>query len=470
MKLAPLRTLDVRLDRSLETRVGGPEDAPKSPDSEATWLHSLASGPDREASRTRATSGARPLPKSSPLFAAQALPPKAKTAKAAFSDLREALCALKPGADAAEVRRALAGVGFRSVGERRGVAQFARGKTRAELRPFSIGGLPALQLEVTGKNKSGTKTKEGVYFQGTVFSPRHWSALQARYQAEVGRFVRAVRADEGPLPDDFDELKAFLQRGMSGAELQKREAREAELEQRLGAVSAQLQGMKAAGRAPKGVVVYVAGPDAAGKTSTGGIVMRALEEAGYAPGNAVFKAPSAEERAQHWLKRFERGIPEPGQAVFWDRGPAGDSVYGPADDAQAQKMGKEMSAFEAELRAQGILLIKVELFADTDKQAATFGKRLARQHIAAKLESGLAAQGHLDPDAVAGLSAIQGKLDGADFEAFERFDEVQGRFLRFVEASSQVEPWMVIDATRRHDARLKLIEGLSGALERFENR
>ncbi len=471
MKLGTLRTQESRLGDSLTERVGEPKKAAKSPDSEAIWLKGLASQRSRDASRAHATSGAQALPKSSPLFAAGlAVPPK--TAKASFAQVKDALCDLKPDAGPDALRQALTGLGFQPVADKKGEAQFVRGKTSAQLRPFSIGGLPAVQVTVTGKSKSGKKTKEkqGVYFQGTVFSPSHWQAFQARYQTEVARFVRAVKAEAGPLPDDFDELKGFLHRGMSPAEQQKRADRSAELDNRLGEVAGQLELMKAAGTAPKGVVVYVAGPDAAGKTSTGGIVMTALERAGYAPGNAVFKAPSAEERKQHWLKRFERGIPEQGQAIFWDRGPAGDSVYGPADDAQAKVMGKEMCAFEADLRAQGILLVKVELFADPDKQAATFGKRLARQHIANKLEAGLAAQGALDEGAVQGLDEIRGKLDGADFEAFERFEDIQGRFLRFVDASSKTEPWMVIDASKRHKARLNLIDGLQGALQRFSDR
>lgn len=52
-----------------------------------------------------------------------------------------------------------------------------------------------------------------------------------------------------------------------------------------------------AGKEPKGVIVYAAGPDSVGKTSTGYIIMDALEAAGYNTRVEWFGAPSAEERA-----------------------------------------------------------------------------------------------------------------------------------------------------------------------------
>lgn len=453
-----------RVDTALEAKVGQPIAAPA--DTEAAWRKGLSA---KQRLGAPAGAGAQKvaLGGQAAIFG-PGLAAKKTSAKTLFADVGAALEPLGPDATAADLRVALGGLGFGRGQVDEGWVRFSRGKAEVALRPFSIGGLPAAELAVSapGKKKK-TKTKRGVFFQGVTFSEKHWSSLQDRYEQEISRFAKAVRADEGPLPDGFDELKSFLSRGMSPAERNKRADRTAELDAGTDRIAAKLAEMKADGTAPKGVVVYVAGPDAAGKSSTGGIVMAALEKAGFDLGTAVFKAPSAEERAQHWLKRFERGVPDEGQAIFWDRGPAGDSVYGPADDARAAEMGAEMSAFEADLRAQGILMVKVELSANSDKQAATFGKRLARQHIAGKLESALAAQGGLHEEAEAGIAEIKGKLDKADFAAFTAFDEVQSKFMRFVDVSSDVEPWLVIDATKRHAARLELIDGFEQALDRF---
>lgn len=459
MKLPPLRAQESRLVETLHDAVSA---APKG-ETPAAWLETL--GPRGPAvAPASVTAGAKVLGKGSALFAVGMDAPSGDV-KRLSQEVQAALRELTPRSTAADLKAALGKLGFKPGPVEDGVVRFTRGKAQVDLRPFAIGGLPAAELTVS--KKGADKAKRGVYFQGTVFKPKQWAAFQERYQTEVARFVRAVKAGEAPLPDSLNELKAFLALGMPAAERAKEAAQEAELQAGLDGLSGQLTAMKAAGTAPRGVVVYVAGPDAAGKTSTGGIITQALEAAGYAGRSCSFKAPSAEERAQHWLKRFERGVPAEGEVVFWDRGPAGDSVYGPADDARAKVMGREFDAFEAELRAQGILLVKVELSADPMKQAATFGKRLARQHIAARLESALAAQGLLTGEAQAGLAEVKGKLDTADFDAFERYDAVQARFIRFVEASGSAEPWMVIDATQRHAARLALMEGFGAALERF---
>ena len=462
MKLPPLRTQELRLVETLHSAVA---EAPKG-DTPAAWVEALAPAP-AEVAPARVNAGSRTLGETSALFAVGMDAPKRDVATT-NREVQAALRALTPKSTAEDLRAALGKLGFTPAGVEGGVVRFTRGKEQVDLRPFAIGGLPAAEVRV--HRRGADKDKRGVYFQGTVFKPKQWAAFQERYQTEVARFVRAVKAGDQPLPDDLDELKAFLALGMPAAERAEEAAQEAEIAAGLATLSGQLADMRAAGTAPRGVVVYVAGPDAAGKTSTGGIIMQALEAAGYAGRSDSFKAPSAEERAQHWLKRFERGIPAEGEVVFWDRGPAGDSVYGPADDARAKVMGKELEAFEAELRAQGILLVKVELSADPMKQAATFGKRLARQHIAARLEVALAAPGALTDEGQAGLAEVKGKLDTADFEAFERYEDIQARFLRFVEASGGVEPWMVIDATRRHAARLDLMAGFGAALDRFAAR
>jgi hypothetical protein len=76
-------------------------------------------------------------------------------------------------------------------------------------------------------------------------------------------------------------------------------------------------------------------------------VVKALEDAGFASRIAVFKAPKG---GVHWLKRFyDEGYPEKNELVFWDRGPAGDGVYGGHSPRMLKAMHIEFNGFEARL-------------------------------------------------------------------------------------------------------------------------
>ena len=76
-------------------------------------------------------------------------------------------------------------------------------------------------------------------------------------------------------------------------------------------------------------------------------MVKALENAGYASKIAVFKAPDG---GVHWLRRFyTEGIPGENELVFWDRGPAGDAVYGGHSERMHQAMATEFNGFEARL-------------------------------------------------------------------------------------------------------------------------
>ncbi|MCA9553669.1 MAG: hypothetical protein KC933_26755, partial [Myxococcales bacterium] len=154
-------------------------------------------------------------------------------------EVQDALRALTPKSSAADLKAALGKLGFKPAGVEDGTVRFTRGKAQVDLRPFAIGGLPAAELEVS--RRGADESKRGVYFQGTVFKPKQWAAFQERYQTEVARFVRAVRSGEAPLPDDLDELKAFLTLGMPAAERAKEAAQEAEIKASLDVLSARLR-------------------------------------------------------------------------------------------------------------------------------------------------------------------------------------------------------------------------------------
>ena len=52
-------------------------------------------------------------------------------------------------------------------------------------------------------------------------------------------------------------------------------------------------------------------------------------------------------------------------------------------------MARDFTKLERSLRSQGTLPVKIELYADQEKQADTLGKRMARQTIARRIEQAL---------------------------------------------------------------------------------
>ncbi len=378
---------------------------------------------------------------------------------ALWAPVRQALCDLSngPSPTAAMIDAAFASCGFaRKKTKDDGRVTYAHDDLRVRLDPFEIADALAFDVELDAPGHE--LDADAILYRGEVIDPELWKPLKTRYAEEVERFAKALdkRGDDA-LPTDLDALKSFMAAGDTKADKHKDATKDAELDALQAQVIALLADAEAKGTAPKGVIIYMAGPDGAGKTSTGGIASEPFEAAGFAPRTEVFKAPTPAERKQHWLRRFARGFPKPGEIVFWDRGPAGDSVYGPADDLKTRTMAREFSKLQGKLEADGVLMINVELFADQGKQASTFGKRLARQAIAARIGRTLEARGELTDDAKDGLAAIGAKIDGDDFRAFVAYPEVQAKFARFVAATPKDTPWLMLDATKRHDARLTLL-------------
>ena len=362
-------------------------------------------------------------------------------------------------ADSKAIEKILQKAGFTQAG-----SHYKKGASQIRIRPTQLGNNLGHIIEY----KQGKKEFKVVAFSQSVVTKSQWDKIRKRFDKVVKQFEASKSIDpDAPLPTDLNALKKFLDKGLSQSEKQKDDSKAKELDARLNRLAARIENLKEQEIAPKGVVVYVAGPDAAGKSSTGAIVIKALETAGFTCRRESFKAPTAEERNQHWLSRFNRGVPAENQAVFWDRGPAGDSVYGDISKLQTAIMGREINEFEAKLRNDNILVMKIELFASLDKQADTFGKRLGRQFIAENIRTELQKTGQMTPEAEEGLRQIMTKVDDDDFRALANFEDIQASFLEFTEASSDTSPWAIVDATKRHTARLKIIDKFSETLEKF---
>jgi len=120
------------------------------------------------------------------------------------------------------------------------------------------------------------------------------------------------------------------------------------------------------------------GWDTAGK---GGVVRRL----GWALDPRSFKvhpisAPDQHERAEHYLQRFWRHLPQNGQIVVFDRSWYGrvlvERVEGLATEAEWRRAYREINEFERVLTDSGVRLVKLFLHITSKEQARRFRDRL----------------------------------------------------------------------------------------------
>lgn len=79
------------------------------------------------------------------------------------------------------------------------------------------------------------------------------------------------------LPVTLDELKDYILLGKRKKDRDQRVKRSKQIKKKLKKLSDKIVTLKKKGKQPKGVIVYAAGPDSVGKTSTGYLVMDALK-------------------------------------------------------------------------------------------------------------------------------------------------------------------------------------------------
>jgi len=391
--------------------------------------------------------------------------PKVETFDGLWKQIDTAFASAKPASMEAAIGL-FGAMGFIVDHAKHGQATLVKGGFAVKLEDESFGKNAAIKIKLEGKDGVERST---VSIFGAQFPKALFMKMRERYDAVLDTFKDAMHGHgKRALPTTFDSLKTFIEGAKSTKAQAKDAIEDAEVKAKIDALTAKLEDMQAKGTAPKNVIIYTDGPDGAGKSSTGAIVMQALSKVGFTSDAAIFKAPTAEERGQHWLQRFEdKGVPtETNVARFWDRGPGGDAVYGKKTPAEVKEMAKELKTFEKKLANDGVLLFKVHIYADQDKQAETFGKRLARQEAANIIEEQLTKRGKLTGATSDALENIRSRIDGDDFKAMVTFDDVQAKFSTF----SKLTGYNVVDASDRHAARLEIIDALSAQLDAWASK
>ncbi|MCK2037756.1 polyphosphate kinase 2 family protein [Microbacterium sp. SSW1-49] len=253
------------------------------------------------------------------------------------------------------------------------------------------------------------------------------------------RWADILRVDEGFRLADVDpESTPGYEHGKAQGAL--------DLEKGLGSLNTLQERLFAesrAGVAQDAVLLVLQAMDSAGKGGIVRHVVGGVDPQGVAL--AAFKAPTPEEREHDFLWRIEKRLPEPGFIGVFDRSHYEDVLIGKvralADASEIERRYEAINAFEAQVAASGVRIIKVMLHISPDEQKARLRERLERPDKHWKYNPGDVDERLLWPQY---MEAYQ--------TAFDR-------------TSTEVAPWHVIPANSKWYARLAVQELLLAVLE-----
>jgi len=191
------------------------------------------------------------------------------------------------------------------------------------------------------------------------------------------------------------------------------------------------------------VVAVFEGMDAAGKGGairriTGGLDARLYRVIPVA-------APTDEERAQSYLWRFWRHLPRKGRYTIYDRSWYGrvlvERVEGFAAEADWMRAYSEINDFEAQLAANGTIVVKYWLQLSKAEQYKRFKLREKTRHK-------------------------QFKITEEDWRNRKQWDAYQNAAADLIDrTSTEFAPWTLIEANDKYWARLKVMKTLVAAVK-----
>lgn len=194
------------------------------------------------------------------------------------------------------------------------------------------------------------------------------------------------------------------------------------------------------------LLLVLQGPDCSGKD---GVIRRVLS-ACNPQGLSIhgFQAPSAQERQAHFLERYRQRLPAPGMLGVFNRSHYEALICDPLDglcgEDELPTRLAELLAFERQLPARGIHVLKCYLQIDADEQYQRLRQRLKKPEK-------------------------RWKLKRSDLQSHRQFAERQRRWSDLLSAShSDDAPWYVIPAHKRWLRDLLLASLLARELERLQ--
>ena len=195
------------------------------------------------------------------------------------------------------------------------------------------------------------------------------------------------------------------------------------------------------------VIIAFEGWDAAGKGGAIKRITEKLDPRGYVV--YPISAPQGEDKTRHYLYRFWRRLPEPGQIAIFDRSWYGrvlvERVEGFARENEWQRAFKEINAFERQLCDFGAIVLKFWIHISRQEQLRRFEERKAIGYKAWKLTE----------------EDWRNRAKWGDYE-----DAVEEML---VKTSTSIAPWTLVEGNDKYWARAKilgrLVEVLSEGLK-----
>lgn len=178
---------------------------------------------------------------------------------------------------------------------------------------------------------------------------------------------------------------------------------------------------------PRRVLLVLQGMDTSGK---GGVLRHTV---GLVDPQGVkitsFKAPTADELKHHFLWRIRRALPEPGFLGVFDRSHYEDvlivRVHGLADGDTVERRYDEINQFEAELAAEGYVILKCMLHISAATQ---------RERLLARLDS----------------PAKFWKFNPADIDERERWGDYRTAYeVALARTNTEIAPWYVVPSDKK---------------------
>jgi polyphosphate kinase 2 (PPK2 family) len=197
-------------------------------------------------------------------------------------------------------------------------------------------------------------------------------------------------------------------------------------------------------QAKRNLILVFEGPDAAGK---GGIIKRTLERLDPRTVRVYsIVKPTAQEYANHYLRRFWIKLPGYGEIAVFDRSWYGrvlvERVEGFATKAEWQRAYDEINQFEQTLVADGSILLKFYVHITKDEQLLRFKKRAADPYKRWKIND----------------------EDWRNREKWHQHNEAAEDM--FANCNLAGAPWMLVEGNFKWYARLKVLRTVVRRLEK----
>ncbi len=193
----------------------------------------------------------------------------------------------------------------------------------------------------------------------------------------------------------------------------------------------------------RSILLVLQGLDASGKNGTIKHVVIAMNPAGVRV--ASFVEPTEEEQEHHFLWRYRRELPAPGQIGVFNRSHYEDLIVPTAigtlpDDEIAERIDA-VNDFEAELSEKGTTVVKCLLHISFDEQRERFLRRLRRDDK-------------------------RWKFDVSDLDTRRKWDDFQAAYGSIVaQTTSEHAPWYVIPADHKWYRNWAIAQLLIGTID-----